>query len=219
MLNHLYGLSQHSLPYVGYPPEIPKIIYVGIVDKTSILVNWTAASDPLRPVDTYTLLVRTTTREKAESVDRKEGVGSHDEMDGETLKNFTISGGTNKLVIPGADFKLIYSFRVAAENSVSRSEFSPKVSFDEKSVVGEGIERQKGGLVGWEIALIVIFIILLILLCCILLLCVFLCWRKEKKSYYAAKKGEPKQLNLSCMGLIQGGRAYHLFARVFNFPD
>lgn len=182
---------------------MPQIIYVGIVDKTSILVNWTTPSDPLRPVDNYTLQVRTTSREKDKSEDRDEGEGSRFKADGETLKNFTISGATNKHVIPSADLELIYSFQVAAENSVSRSEFSARVTFDEKLVGGDGgVERQKGGLLGWEIALIVIFIILLILLCCILLLCIFLCWRREKRSYYAAKKGELKKYVASSNQLL-----------------
>ena len=175
-------------------PDVPSINHVGIVDETSIFVNWTALDD----VDSYTLEIRTSHREK-EGEREGEGEGDEDDDEQDVSKNGDSNEGesvktldldTNKHIITDVDFELIYSFRVKATNDIGSSDYSSAYEFDPETALERGHGRERSGLRGWEVALIVIFIILLLLLCCILLLCICLCWRREKRTYYAAKKGK-----------------------------
>ena len=180
--------TQCTCTWTGYPPRVPKILFVGIVDGGSIKVNWTMSSDPLRPVSNYILEIRTSPEGRADDDDDDDGGNDVDE--GVVVKRQNISGATNKHIIGNPDLKLAYSFRIEAMNEAGSSGYSDEHKLDTKDVGGTTTgEQQATGLAGWEIALIVIFLLLLLLLCCILILCIFLCWKREKRTYYAAKRG------------------------------
>ena len=182
----------HSL-VLGYLPERTSITSVSIVDETEdILVEWSDFSDPLKPVDNYTLEVRTIPRSEEDAEDdSKEKRQSNNEEKGEKITTLIISGATTKHVIVDPDFKQMFIFRVEAVNGVGRSGFSEEYPFEKTlEIPRRDGQQERRQLEWWFILLIIIFIILLLCLCCILLLCILLCWRREKRTYRAAKRGE-----------------------------